>query len=279
MRCLGVLAASVLIAALIGCGPGKELPDEGPKAGPAGEPPADALGKAPAVSDPAAKAILERAVKAITQGDSTRLTKAKISKTFYRGEVHFPNSPAPTEATLKWEVVWPDRALTIYEFKNAPVLNITFRMFGQLGWMTKDTVPQTNNPAEVEKVIRTRLVGEHGLILGITLADPRVIAFDPVKAQTGPAGTAVKIALPDAPILRVTFDDQSGLPVRLEYNPIEFSQRVPKVLTMSEHKPQDGMLLPTVLELQQMGLPAEKWTLEKWEFPEKIDEARFDAPK
>ena len=79
--------------------------------------------------------------------------------------------------------------------------------------------------------------------------------------------------------LRLRLDEKSGLPVRVEYNPIELRDRVSKVATFADHKPHGDLLLPTSLELTQNGRPAEKWTLEKWEFPEKIDAAVFEAPK
>ena len=282
MRRLGVCAGVVLAAAVIGCGEGKKLPDEVVKPQPTHVVPPDPLGPVPTASDADAKAVLDRAVKAITQGDPARLAKARVNKVDYRGWVLLPTTDGTltmTDATLSWEVVWPDRVLATYKFQGTPPATNAFRLRESLGWMTKGTELEPANPTEMGHVVSAALVGQHGVPLGLSLADSRGLAFEMRKAEPGGlAATSVKLALPDMPILQIGFD-ASGLPVALEYYPLEFNKRVRKVLTFAEHKPQGDFVLPTKLELNQNGRLAEKWTLEKAEFPEKIDDSRFDAPK
>jgi hypothetical protein len=275
MRCLGVRAGVVLAAAVLGCGEGKKLPDEVVKPQITHIIPPDPLGPAPAASEPAAKAVLERAVKAITQGDPARLAGVKASVATYTGGVHFPNAPTITDATLRLEAKWPDRAVITFDFKGV-LPTITFRLVQSDGWMSTGGREQPGKPADVGQRIYTEIVAKYSVPLGLPFADTRTIAFETRKE---PGGTTVKVAPPGTPILLVTFDEKSGLPVRVECYPLEDGRRVPKVSTLADHKPQGGLLLPTLIELTQNGLPAEKWTLEKWEFPEKIDDSRFDAPK
>src|SRR5262245_34852076 len=104
MRHLSVLAAGVLAAAVvIGCGPGKELPDDVPKPKePAPKPPEPTV-KIPAASDPEAKAFVDHAIRAFTQNDPARLAKGKVSKSVAAGTVKLrlnPNGalvPVPTD--------------------------------------------------------------------------------------------------------------------------------------------------------------------------------------
>ena len=277
MRRLGTCAGIVLTAAVIGCGEGKKLPDEVVRPQTTRNVPPDLLGKAPAASEPEAKAVLDRAVKAITQGDPSRLAKARVTKSAFRGTMQLG---AMTDATLSWEVVWPDRAVVVYSFPESPIPSNTFRLRGALGWMFKGTEKQLESPTDVGLLVAAGVCAQHGVPLGLPLADPRGVAFETRKSQPGSrAVTSVKLAIPDMPILLIACDDATGLPVGLEYHPLELGQRPRVIVTFADHKPHGDLLLPTRLEVNQNGMPVQKWTLEKWEFPEKIDDARFEAPK
>jgi hypothetical protein len=284
MRRLGTCAGIVLTAAVIGCGEGKKLPDEVVKPQTTRSVPPDPLGKAPAASEPEAKAVLDRAVKAITQGDPSRLAKARVARSEFRGTMLIKTRAEAAlsleEAGLSWEVVWPDRAVVVYSFKEALAPPKTFRLRGPEGWMFNGTEKQPESPTDMGQVVAAGVCGQHGVSLGLPLADARGVAFEMRKSQPGSrAVTSVKLAIPDMPILLIAFDDSSGLPVGLEYHPLEIGNRPRKVVTFADHKPHGDLLLPTRLEVNQNGMLVEKWTLEKWEFPEKIDDAKFDAPK
>ncbi len=277
MRQLSVCAA-ILFAALIGCGPAKELPDEIPKAEP-GESPGETPENVPTQSDPAAKTSLDRAVKAITGDMPDRLKKAKVSVSTYRGSIMLPNTPAPTPATLRWEIAWPDRLRATYDLQ--ATIRQTFFLRRGLGWRadgptTGDGKAGDGNPADIGRILTTELAAQAGVILGLTLTEPQLVAFEPRKTATA---TTVKVKVRALPVLDVTFEEPSGLPVRVEYHPRELGQIVNKMLVMSEHKPTEGLMLPTKIEFTQNGRVGEQWTLEKWEFPEKIDDARFDPPR
>jgi hypothetical protein len=267
----GMLALG-LFAVVIGCGPAKEVPTTvvEPETHGIG---ADPFGVAPAESEPEAKALLARAVKAITRGDPSRLEKAKGTIATFQGGVHFPRSPTITAATLHLQALWPDRALVKFEFKEV-IPTITFRFINPNGWMTPTAPDAVPNPVEVGQRILSDLVAKHALPLGLTLADPRAVAYAYEKISDG---AMVKIGVPGMPILRVTIDDKTDLPVKVEYNPVEIGTRVSKVSILRDHEVQGDFLLPTVIELTQDGRPAEKWKLEKWEFRESIDAAVFEA--
>ena len=87
MRHLSVCLAGVLAAVVIGCGPGKELPDEVSAPREHQPPPADPGIKIPKVSDPDAKAFVDQAIKAFTQNNPDRLAKGKVSKSIATGSM------------------------------------------------------------------------------------------------------------------------------------------------------------------------------------------------
>jgi hypothetical protein len=273
---VGLVAAAVVI----GCGPGKEIPDEvpGPKAliGPASDP----LGPAASASDPEAKAVVDRAVKAITENVPGGLGKAKVSRAVYKGEMQLPQRSAMTKMERTIEAVWPDQALVIIAFKEeqpqtaAP--SVSLGLNHNEGWMKNGSALVPGNPADMAQIIQTDVTAQYWLMLGPALAETRLVAYD-LKKTAG--GSTVKLAFPNMPVLRVTFEDKSGLPVQVEYNPVEQQQRLHKVLKMSDHKPTGGLLLPAALELFQNDRLTERWATESWEFPEKIDPSHFEAPK
>jgi hypothetical protein len=41
----------------------------------------------------------------------------------------------------------------------------------------------------------------------------------------------------------------------------------------------DGLVLPSKTECRHDGIVVEQWEAEKWEFPDKIDDAEFLPPK
>ncbi|HSQ57424.1 MAG TPA: hypothetical protein VLM40_17005 [Gemmata sp.] len=272
----GLPIGIVLAALILGCGPGKELPQQVIEPVASRPIPVDPLGKAPAESDPEAKAVLERAVKAITQGDIKRLESLKACIVNYRGRVHFPNIASATDATLVLEVQWPTRARATFGFQGV-FPTITFRYIEPFGWMNRGGQEQEGDQSEVGRFIRNDFLLRCALPLGIPLADPHTIAFE-AKKDNGVA--TVKVATRDAPLMLVTFDAKTGLPTGVESHPLELTnQRTKKTLTFSEHKPQDGLLLPTKVESTENGRPAETWTLDKLQFLDKIDPAVFEKPK
>ncbi len=269
--CSGLLFAAVVL----GCGPAKELPDEVPEQKDHTGPSADPLGPAPSQSEPQARAILDRAVKAITENVPGGLEKAKTARVVYQGSIQRPESTDMTKAARTIETLWPDRAVVTDDY-NGVFLTTTFFLRMNLGWLKNGPNMVPENPAEVGRILHSDLMAQHWLLLGLPLADPKGVAFAATKT---PDGMTVKLTMPNTPVYRITFAEATGLPVRVEYHPVERQQRVHKIFSVSGHKPAGGLMLPTTLEYKQNNTLGERWALSSWEFPEKIDPARFDPPK
>lgn len=280
MRHFSVWAVAVAAAVAVGCGAGKELPDQVPdrkrETGPAPDP----FAPAPAASDPAAKAVLDRAVKAITEAVPGGLDRAKVSRVTYKGMLQRPDKPAMSSVVRTIEAVWPDRGRVVDDYKGVEK-NMTFLLRSPNGWLKNGETLIAQNPAEVGRIYRTDLTAQYWLPMGLTLAEPNAVAFAMGKSPPGeqPAGMVVKLALPDLPVLRVTFDDKSGVPVRVEYHPVERDVRAHKVLVLDEHKPSGGLLLPGRVDFTQNDQSAERWASVTWEFPDRLDDTLFERPK
>jgi hypothetical protein len=269
----GLPLAIVLGALIVGCGPEKELPPTVVQPNTTRGIAPDPLGEPPTASEPEAKAVLDRAVKAITRGDPSRIAKLKTSVATYKGGIHVPNVPSMVDATLRLQALWPDHVLVKYELRAA---TMTFGLTYPTGWKVTGLHDDAVSPTELGGIIYGGVMSQYGISLGLPLADPLTIA---AQAREVPGGTSVRVAAPRMTQMLVTFDEKTHLPIRVEHNPIEYSARVIKVITFSGHEPRSEFVIPTAIELTQNGAPAEKWTLEKWEFPEKIDPAVFEAPK
>ena len=276
MRYFSLFALGV--AVIVGCAPNKEMPETLPTI--TIETP-DPNGTPPATSEPAAKAIIERAVKAIGENVPGGIARTKVCTCILKGKVFLPNEALPLEATRRFDAVWPDKAHVAYIYKDNKLPDQILRLQRPLGWMTVGGKSQpTANAADAGKLLFTDIVAQYWVPLGQVFTDARVIVYDVQKvADMEPRATSIKIVFPELPVYLVAFDDASGLPVRVECHPMLGGQRVREVFTMTGHRPAGGFMLPTVMKYTQRSREAEEWTVEKWEFPEKHDEALFAAPK
>ncbi len=277
---IGYTIVALIAAIALGCGSGKELPDVVPHTKEAGVTSPDPVEKAPEASDPAAKAIADRAIKAITQNQPDLLVKARNCKLTAHGLFQLPpKNQTMTEAKCIINSMWPDRGQITYDFGGSHKL--VFGKRGVFGWWVNSPLPYVA-PSELAQVIQTDLMAQQWFLVGLGLAESGAVFFDPKNEKTAKSSTTtIKVGLKDLLVYRVAFDDQSGLPVRIEYAPLEIGQRVrvKKVISASDPMLASGLMLPTTISLTQNEQLAYRWTVDHWDFPEKMDDSVFDPPK
>lgn len=276
---------AAVAAVVLGCGPGKELPDDIK----IGEPGEKAI-TIPGASEPAAKEYVEKALKAFTGGKPERAAKAKVSRVVLKGTMLQPvenqNVPVGTVRTIA--AVWPDRFHGTNEHTvqgNTVAVNAWQRR-PQLTVMSgaQELVPP--NRAEVERVFTTDNTAQYWMALFQPLTDPKGVVFDlqSTEALSPSSGQmqavrVLKLSLPDSPLFQLTFDAKSDLLLRVDYTVTQGVRRRVQWAAV-EHKPgPDGLQLPSKTECRHDGVLIEKWDVDKWEFPEKIDDAEFLPPK
>ncbi|MBX9581976.1 MAG: hypothetical protein K2X87_16850 [Gemmataceae bacterium] len=280
MRRAGVLG--VVLAAAVGCGPGKELPDEvRVSTGKGGE----AAPPVPKASEPAAAELVARVLKANTDGHPERLEKGKTNTSLARGMSRGSDGKLASANRTIW-AAWPDRFRVDFEFPTAEVKDRlmglrrpTFWMYTSgPGGLAEFRVP---NPEEYADVLAADAVGQHWLPTLVPLTDPKVVVFDAKRQDLGrlPAET-VKVAVPGCPVYTLWFD-----PATLRLGVVSYTHAEAagggtfhKRLTMDKHKDFGGMMLPTRLEFSRNGQTVEEWGVEKWDLGAAVDDAAFNPP-
>lgn len=270
----------LVVAVVIGCGPNKEIPTNVPSVKGSGPKTAPPTPKVPDTSDPAAKAVIEKAIAAITQKNPKLLSKGRVSRCLTHGAVQLPSGPM-SDATRRIEAVWPDRARVVYQFKGGTEPTLTFLLRGPLGahYVGPQQI-ERGRPEELGTILRDDLIGQHWLPLGVPLDDPRAIAFDVQKSSVnGRDATTLRFALPGQVVYELAFDSESSLLVRVEYTAKVLTGQSRKVMMLSDYKLVGGLMLPHALTSTENRLPAERWFVDAWEFPEKIEDSAFEGPK
>ena len=279
LRIVGWAALVVVAAAIVGCGPAKELPDEEPK----GAAPVKQAHAVPAASEAAAKKMIEQAVREVTGGQPDRLAKAKTSRVFAKGDYIYPNgvvkqSIPNTERRLM--VVWPDRLQWSYHLKGALNTSVTVWLRGMQIRMREGAVmSELPSPADTRRNILADLYAQHALPLMLPATDPKVVVFD--LKETIIAGVPVhtlRFSAPELPLFQLTLDAKSHLLRRVEYTSMEPGKELRTAAVLDDYRLIDGLMVPFTIETLRNGESVEKWKVEKWEFPKSIDDAEFAPP-
>lgn len=234
--------------------------------------------------DPDAKAVVERAVKALTGGKPELLAKLKTSRVALKGTLVFPieNTNQSLEATRTVAAVWPNRVYGLTE------VHPHGNRLGIEVWLHRPNFATANNgqfsPLPNHDLIELNFaydaVGQIWMPLLLPLADAKAVVFD-LQSVVFEARSLhlLKLSLDNYPLYQLTFDAKDAL-VRVEYATTDTG--VPRRTTMafSDHKPgPDGLVLPHKFECRHNNTVVERWTVEKWEFPEKIGDEQFSPPK
>lgn len=273
------VCVALFAAPLAGCGPEKELPT-------AAQAPERATTQptAPAKSDPEAKAVLDKAVKALTGGKPELLAKGKACRLTLKGQMYsVDNSNQSIDATRNLTAAWPDKLHFTNDseaFGNKLVVESWLRR-PEFVVMRNGAEHRPPNPAEWEQNLASDVVGQIWMPFLLPPTDPKAVVFDPQTVSLDRHEIKlVKLALGEYPPYQLYFDAKSDALVRVEYTTTETG--IPRRTTMifSDHKPgPDGLLLPYRLECLHNKAVVEKWTVEKWEFPEAIKDDEFSPKK
>lgn len=282
--CASVLFVAVVSAFATGCGgSGKELPKEVPQDT---EKTASAAVAVPAKSEPAAVEVVERAVKAATDGNPSRLERAKVQRVKLNGTVMAPGRSV--KATRRAEAVWPARLAQTDEFEPDSGLTTTLvRLRRPVLWIgnAKDgkVVPsEIPHPKELEAAVAAETVARYWMALLVPLTDARTIVFAAKKdVLQGVPVEIIRAAAPDTPVFTLWFEEKTGRLLQVSFAHTEPGNRseTHKLFTLFDYRATDGLSLPGRVRYWHNGQQVEDWAVEGWEFPERIDDAGFDAPK
>jgi len=277
------LAVVVGLSSLSGCGQEKGLPsaDVVSKEAPAVPPTA----MVPAASEDAARRVVERAVKATTDGQPGRLDKARVTRTTAKG--HFYKTVGTqqrfVETNRVFQAAYPDKVRVDYEFTGEGGRTISIGLRRPAGVWARDTggeSPVQDSP-QFADMVAVDAAGTHWMLTLTPLTDPKAVVYGlATRSAGGRPFDTIKASVPSFPVVyTLWFDQATGLLAKVEYANLEGGVLITKVVALSEHKPFGGLTLPTKIDFTRNGQGAENWTVESWEFPDKIDDAAFEQPK
>jgi len=270
------------LALLAGCAPEKEAPKDVSVVPDRGTQPAVPV---PDKSHPDAVKIVERCIKVSTDGHPERLEKLKANRATMKGSVVRPGAATGIIPTVRrFEAVWPDRVMIADEFNEGGPVRLTFGLRRPALWCrtVRDGTSNTLDVQKNETAFAADAVGRHWMALLLPLADAATVVFD-AKKQTveGRATDVIKVAVKDCPVFTLWFDEKIGYLGRVDFLHLEYENTAPKAKTFNlmAHRAFGGVLLPTRIDYRQNGPVFEEWTVDAWEFVDKIDDVVFDRPK
>ena len=283
-------ALAVAMSVIVGCGPGKELPNATPKA------PDDSTPTTvkPAASESAAKAYIEKAVKAYTGGKPELVARGKASRAVLKGKQHKLDD-VPVQAVRNISAVWPDRYLDTDEQQIQERKGVVTAYLHRPNFIVVQGNAQqvlTDN-AERERNFAADATGQHWMALLLPLTDPKAVVYDLQPSTFLPSGAAqavaahtLKLSLGEFPPYQLTFDAKTDFLVRVEYDYTHYGTPTRWTWTMTDHKvTPEGLFLPTKTELRfktelrSNSTVGEEWEVQKREFPEAIADAEFSPKK
>jgi hypothetical protein len=277
MRRTWVLAG--LVAAVLGCndsGPPKRNLAKPVDGGGTGTPPVAAkkVGK-PDKTDPAAEAAIEKLLRAHTGGKPELIELLKAHTLTRKGQ--FMIGEMPQESVWRVQAAWPDRYRVEMEWVTLGGARDLMVQNGADGWkvMRSQGVLQPVPFAGLEHAqMATDAYAEWAITL-VPLLDPaaRVAALPP----DGAAGK-VWVWVADRPALLLTTDEKSGLLTRVDYEVPEVGGAITASLVLSEHKPVNGVLLPTKVDYSRNNRPTAQWASSEVEFPKPAAADAFTKP-
>ena len=268
---------AVLVAGLIGCGPGKQLPDAAVKPS---APPVEPALRIPTKSDAAAKAVVDAALRATSGGQVARIETVKAFRSSAKGVMRRPvgGQLLDLDTSREFEAVWPNACRLRLDSQSLKPFTVGLNR--PAVWVREgDEVQPIPDARRAEEIAATDTLGRDWLMYLVPLYDPAVVAFDAsTTTVAGKTFDTVKVSVPGYPLFVLSFND-GHLLTRVEYLYVENGASVTTVLLPAEHKPFDGILLPTKIEYVRNGQLVEQWNVTKWEVVEKMDESIFDMPK
>jgi hypothetical protein len=149
---------------------------------------------------------------------------------------------------------------------------------GVRGWSLINGTVQNMNAAEFDAVMDE--ADSWSLVTLLPLRKKGVTLKSLPKATiNGKAAVGVNVIRPNRPDAQLFFATDSGLLLKLKVKVREGGQEVGREWDLAEYREFDSIKLPTRIALTQNGRKIEDWTVEKYSFPEKLDDKLFVKPK
>lgn len=276
-----LLGVAVGLSAVSGCGPERSLPGvETTATEPATS---NASNVVPTSSEKSARDVVDRAIRAMTGGRPERLAQTRVNKSTATGSLYRPvnNQFQFVKTKRQVQTTYPDRIRVEYEFDGGERLTIGLKRPAGVWVRDANGTQPVPNPEQLAEVVSVDALGTYWMVTLTPLAEPTTIVYGFTSASSGgrPIDT-IKASVPGYPVVfNLSFDQEKALLKRIEFTHLEAGAAVPKFVVLDEYKAFGGLMLPSKIEYTRNHQVAEQWTVEAWEFPDRIDDAVFEQPK
>jgi hypothetical protein len=232
---------------------------------------------APATSDPAAAATAVKILAAHTSNDPSVVEKLK-SVFVVRTGVKLPGpGEAGGELPIRFEftAVWPNT----YKYVFGPAVGIGFTLLRADGRSIR--APDQLLLSEIEAATFHRDAFGEWLLLAVPLADPKaVFAPGPEMTVDGKKYPGLRLWMPDAPQVILSYDPESFRVVKWTYNGLSVSGVDAQIeLITSKYEATNGLYYPQTVDVRHAGMPMITFTKAIVEFPKVFDKNTFTLPK
>jgi hypothetical protein len=229
----------------------------------------------PAQTDPAAEKVLDTLLKTHTNDKLELISPIKTHALTRKGQFFVNGTPQQ----FVWHIraIWPDRYRVEMEWADFGGVRDLLVQNGSDGWKMMRSIgmgqPTPFTVMDYSQVATDAYAEWMLLLVPLLDASTRVA----VLAPEGTAGT-VWVWVAERPAVLLHIDQDSGLLTRVDYEVPEIGGAIAASLLASEHKPINGVLLPSKVEYTRNNQPTARWTSSEIEFPKDIPLETFTKP-
>jgi hypothetical protein len=224
-----------------------------------------------------AQALVDKAIKAA--GGEEKLSKAAIVSWKTKGTITFMDNENEFETQVTVQGLDHYRSELTGNFGGNPVRGMTV-VAGDKGWR--------NFRDNLTDLDADRLAGEKRTIY-LEVVPATLVALKGNKFKVAAAGeetvagkpaSVLKVTAPDGKDFRLSFDKESGLPVKLVADVMGFGgQEFTRETTFAEYKDFGGIKKATKIESKRDGQPFQKYTVTEFKVLDKVPADTFAEPK
>jgi hypothetical protein len=224
-----------------------------------------------------ARALLERAIKA--RGGEERLAKIKAWQTKTKGTLELP-MVGSTEFTGQAFVQPPNRSRVDIELSvMGQTVPVQVAYDGTSAWRSLMGNTMDISGPELKNMQASAYVQHIALLVPLKDKQYTLALLEEIKVEGKPA-VGLKITARDRPEIKLFFDKESALLVRIErmvYDRQE-DKEVPAETTFSDHKATDGVTFPMRSRVVRGGMKVEETQTLEIKFTDQLDPKLFQKP-
>jgi hypothetical protein len=235
-------------------------------------------GRIAAVDDADATAILARAMKAL--GGEDRLGKIEAATWKARGKTTFRDDEARDfNGLTTFQGLDRFRSEIEVEFRDKTTLKLLAVLNGDRAWHSVGELTLFPNDAVARLKRRAYLT-----VVPVTLAPLKGPGFKVAAAGEehvgGRPAAVLKVTGPDGRDLTLSFDKESGLPVKAVGKVFTLDGReITQETTYGDYKDFGGIKVATRLGVKSDGKPGGTWEIAEFQVLDKVDPLAFSVPK